>query len=320
MAPTMEQTAVRSSELMSPSVAVAIPCYNEATTIGHVVRTFRTALPQATVWVIDNASTDESCPEASRAGARILHEPRQGKGYAMQAILETIRADAVVIVDGDDTYRAEDVHALLAPVLRGEADMVVGTRLRHVTPGAMAQLRQVGNGLIVTLLNTLFRASLEDVLSGYRVLSRRCQRDIPLLAQGFEVETELTLQALQRGLTILELPIHYDPRPAGSQSKLSIVRDGCRILLTMIVCLRDHRPLVAFGTCGALSLGLAALARKLWLLAPAGGPTLPPAVLSGIMLFGTIGGCVCIGVGVLLRVVNRRLREFACLLKRRISD
>lgn len=299
------------------SVAVAIPCYNEAATIAKVVRAFRQALPEAAIWVVDNASTDGSAHAAAEAGASVVRESRRGKGYVTQTILETIRADALVIVDGDGTYRAEDVHDLLAPVLRGEADMVVGNRLRDADRTAMGYVHHAGNRLIVALLNALFRASFEDVLSGYRVLSRRFQQTVPLLAEGFEIETELTIQALRHGLLIREAPIHYEPRPEGSQSKLRTFKDGYRIVLTMMVLLRDHRPLVVFGFFGALCLLAAGAAGALRLLAYGGWHTLPPSVLAGVVLLCAVVGCISMGIGLLLNAINTRFQEFASLVKRR---
>lgn len=313
----MQEARSRPGESRRPSIVVAIPCYNEAAAIGRVVRAFRETLPEAAVWVIDNASTDGSAQEAARAGAQVIREPRRGKGYVVQTLFQTVRGDALVMVDGDGTYRAEDVRTLLAPILDGEADMVVGARLRGATEAAMGPLHHVGNRMIAALLNTLFRTSFEDVLSGYRVFSRRFQQEVPLLAQGFEVETELTVQALQRGLVTRELPVHYDPRPSGSQSKLRTFQDGYRIVVTMVVLLRDHRPIVVFGAFGVANLLAAFWAGCLRVLGHQGWLALSPSLLSGLVILCTIVGFLSIGIGLLLNVVNTRFREVTSLLTRR---
>lgn len=301
----------------SLSIAVAIPCYNEAHTIAGVVRGFRAALPEATIYVFNNNSNDGSADLAARAGAVVIRENRQGKGYVMQAILERVQADALVIVDGDGTYLADDVHRLLAPVLNHEADMVVGNRLQEATDDSMRPLHQLGNRLIVALINLLFRTDFEDVLSGYRVLSRRFQQQVPLLTPGFETETELTIQALERGLVIQEIPVGYKPRPPGSESKLQSFRDGYRILLTAAVLLRDHRPLAVFGSLGMISLAVACVAGILRLLEYAGWYTLPTSLLSGLVILCVLVGLLLLGIGLILNAINTRFREFTCLMRRR---
>ena len=193
-------------------IAVAIPCYNEAPTIAKVVRDFRAALPQAEILVFDNGSRDTSAEEARGAGAEVVREKRRGKGYVVQSIFDKVDADICVVVDGDDTYYAEDVHHLMKPILQDEADMVVGNRLHHATGDALDDLRRFGNHLILWIINLVFRTSYQDVLSGFRVMNRQFLRSVPLITSGFEIETELTLQALEKGMVIRELPIRYRGR------------------------------------------------------------------------------------------------------------
>src|SRR5262245_42697235 len=228
-------------------VTVAIPCHNEATTIAKVVSDFRRELPEAEGLVCDNGSTDGSGERAREAGARVIREKRRGKGFAMQTILEAVETEVCVIVDGDDTYLAEDVHRLLEPVAADRADMVVGDRLRQASSEALTDLHRFGNRAILAIINTVFRTSFQDVLSGYRILNRNLMRSVPLITGGFETETELTLQALEKGMVIEEIPVRYRPRPSGSYSKLSPFADGYRILITMAVLLRNHRPLYFFS-------------------------------------------------------------------------
>ena len=293
---------------------VAIPCYNEATTIAKVVSDFRKELPEAEILVVDNASSDDSGARAAAAGARVVREKRRGKGYVMQTILETVDADVCVIVDGDDTYFAEDVHQLLLPVTSDQADMVVGDRLKEATSVALNDLHRFGNRAILAIINMAFRTDFQDVLSGYRVMNRKFMNAVPLIAGGFETETELTLQALEKGMVIREMPIRYRARPVGSVSKLSPFADGYRILITMAVLLRNHRPLYFFSS---IAVGLliadgvyaaALLAGRL----PPYGRLVHGGVMGGIALLAS--GLVLIGI--LLNAVSAGFQELTALQRR----
>ena len=293
---------------------VAIPCYNEATTIAKVVSDFRKELPEAEILVVDNASSDDSGARAAAAGARVVREKRRGKGYVMQTILETVDADVCVIVDGDDTYFAEDVHQLLLPVTSDQADMVVGDRLKEASSVALNDLHRFGNRAILAIINMAFRTDFQDVLSGYRVMNRKFMNAVPLIAGGFETETELTLQALEKGMVILEMPIRYRARPVGSVSKLSPFADGYRILITMAVLLRNHRPLYFFSS---IAVGLliadgvyaaALLAGRL----PPYGRLVHGGVMGGIALLAS--GLVLIGI--LLNAVSAGFQELTALQRR----
>jgi glycosyltransferase involved in cell wall biosynthesis len=297
-------------------VAVAIPCHNEAATIARVVADFRAALPGAAIYVFDNNSSDGSGRLARSAGAEVLRENRQGKGYVMQAILERVDCDALVVVDGDDTYPAAEVQRLLEPLWEEEADMVVGTRLENATDESLRRLHRFGNRLIVAILNLLFGTRFRDVLSGYRAFSRRFLSQVPLVATGFDTEVDLTIQALEQGLVVREVPVSYRRRPEGSRSKLRTFSDGYRILLTIAVLLRDHRPLLAFGTCGAACLAVALGTGVLRLLVYAGIVALPAALLSGLLIWMTIVGGAFVGFGLVLNSINTRFREVHSLLRR----
>ena len=293
---------------------VAIPCYNEATTIAKVVSDFRKELPEAEILVVDNASSDDSGARAEKAGARVVREKRRGKGYVMQTILETVDADVCVIVDGDDTYFAEDVHQLLAPVTSDQADMVVGDRLKEASSAALTDVHRFGNRVILAIINMAFRTKFQDVLSGYRVMNRNFMSTVPLITGGFETETELTLQALEKGMVIREMPIRYRARPEGSHSKLSPFADGYRILITMAVLLRNHRPLYFFSS---IATGLlvadgvyaaALLAGRL----PPYGRLVHLAVMGGMALLAS--GLVLIGI--LLNAVSAGFQELTALHRR----
>ncbi|HEV7500041.1 MAG TPA: glycosyltransferase family 2 protein [Vicinamibacteria bacterium] len=295
-------------------VTVAIPCFNEAPTIAKVVADFRAQLPEAEIVVVDNASTDESAARAAAAGARVVREKRRGKGFVMQTILETVDAGICVIVDGDDTYFAEDVHQLQAPVTAERADMVVGDRLKEASSVALNDLHRFGNRAILAIINMAFRTDFQDVLSGYRVMNRNFMSSVPLITEGFETETELTLQALEKGMVILEVPIRYRARPEGSVSKLSPFADGYRILITMAVLLRNHRPLYFFSSI-AVSLLVADGVYAAALIAhrvPPSGRLVHAAILAGLAVLA--GGLVL--VGVLLNAVSAGFRELTALQRR----
>ena len=293
---------------------VAVPCYNEATTIAKVVSDFRAQLPEAEILVVDNASSDDSGARAAQAGARVVREKRRGKGYVMQTILETVDADVCVIVDGDDTYFAEDVHKLLAPVTSDQADMVVGDRLKEASSVALNDVHRFGNRVILAIINMAFRTRFQDVLSGYRVMNRNFMSSVPLITGGFETETELTLQALEKGMVILEMPIRYRARPEGSVSKLSPFADGYRILITMAVLLRNHRPLYFFSSIavGLLAADAVYAAALLAHRLPPYGTLIHAGVMGGIALLAS--GLVLIGI--LLNAVSAGFQEMTALHRR----
>jgi glycosyltransferase involved in cell wall biosynthesis len=215
-------------------IAVLIPCFNEQATIAKVVRDFRAALPEAAVYVYDNNSTDDSRREAEWAGAILGQERAQGKGHVVRTMFREVEADLYVLVDGDDTYSAKDVGHLIAPILEGRADMVLGARLSQFRGDSFRPLHFFGNWLFTTLFNLLFGARLSDTLSGYRALTRAAARAIRLDSGGFDVETEINIRAVEAGFRIVEVPLPYGSRPEGSQSKLHTFRDGFRVLRRML--------------------------------------------------------------------------------------
>ena len=251
----------RREAVAGATIAVIIPAYDEAATIGDVLREFHAQLPEAELVVVDNASTDGTA-EAARTAleelgcrGRVLHEPRQGKGIAVRTALRRVVADYYVMVDADCTYPASAVPALMEAVREGGADMAVGDR--HGS-GAYARqndrpLHNFGNALVTRLINGLYGSSVRDVMSGLRVFNRTVARAVPLLHDGFEIETEMTVYCLDRRLRIAERPIDYRSRPEGSHSKLHTTRDGARILKLIVLLFKDYRPLAFFG-----SLGMAA--------------------------------------------------------------
>jgi hypothetical protein len=238
-------------------IAVLIPCYNEESAIGGVVKAFRAALPNARIYIYDNNSEDRTVAIGVAAGAVVRHEPMQGKGNVVRRMFADVDADVYILVDGDGTYDASDALRLMSHLLEHHVDLVNGLRTGiHVRRG-----HRLGNELLNRIVGWLFGSRFDDMLSGYKVLSRRFVKSFPALATGFEIETEITVHALQLRMPVAELPTRYGLRVDGSPSKLRTVRDGFRILWTIITLIKRERPL-AFFICGflaltALSVGLA---------------------------------------------------------------
>ena len=218
----------------SPRIAIIVPCFNEESTIGEVVRDFNNALPEAEVFVVDNCSTDRTGDVAESAGATVMREHAQGKGSVMQIAFEKIKAEVYVTVDGDATYSASDIRKILDPVLDGRADMVVGNRLNAANSEVWRQHRVLGNKLICSFFNLLYGTKFSDILSGYRALSFDAARNMNFTSKGFEIETEITAKAVINRLRVEEPPIIYRKRPEGSSSKLSAIKDGLKIVGLMI--------------------------------------------------------------------------------------
>lgn len=246
-------------EAGAPRVAVVIPCYDEAPTIQKVVHDFAKALPRARIYVFDNNSTDATAELARRAGAEVVPSPRQGKGNVVRHMSAVVDADVVVLVDGDDTYPADAAPALLERFRRDALDMLVATRLSDHERGAFRPFHRIGNRFISWLISRLFGTRLTDVLSGYRVLSREFLDIVQVRTAGFEVETEMTLQALTKRMNVAEMPVRYAARPDESHSKLSTWSDGFLIVRCILMLFKDYKPLVFFTSVSAL-LAIFALA------------------------------------------------------------
>jgi len=252
---------------MRHQIAVILPAHNEASTVAQTIADFHRHLPQALICVIDNQSNDETRELARQALGRLgrlgllLDEPRIGKGHAVRKGLQSVDADFYILADADLTYPARQAHELLAPLQLGKADMVVGDRLSEGRYQAANQRpgHNLGNQIILFLVNFLFTSRLSDILSGYRALSRRFVQNYPILVAGFELETDMTLHALHRQFSIREIPIDYQDRPQGSYSKLKTVRDGARILLAIVRIFRQYRPLGFFSGLSLVALMMAAV-------------------------------------------------------------
>ncbi len=303
-----------------PRIAILIPCYNEELTIAKVVRDFHAELPDADIYVFDNNSTDRTVECAREAGAQIAHERRQGKGFVVQSMFAQVEADVYVLVDGDDTYPASEVHKLIEPILLGKAEMVVGSRLMPSSDSEFRLLNKLGNGFFLRVINSIFKVKLSDVLSGYRAFSREFVKSIPVFGGGFETEVELTVKALARGYRITELPVRLTPRPEGSFSKIRIVQDGFVILNTILSLVRDYKPLTFFGGMGLLFIALGfvpGIVVIVEFIKTGLVPRLPSAVLAvGLVL----SGMLLLVVGLVLHTITRRFQELEHQLRLREKE
>lgn len=300
-------------------IAILIPCLNEAVTIGKVIDDFRRELPDATIYVFDNCSTDATVAIAEEHGAMVIKEPRKGKGFAVESMFHNVNADAYLMVDGDDTYPAEYARKLLEPVLAGDADMVVGARLTNYTDKSFRPLHVFGNNLVRQLVNWVGNAQLTDIMSGYRAFNHRVRDRIPVISSGFEIETEITIQMLYYRLKIAEVGIPYQKRPTSSESKLRTFRDGFRVLWKIFSLFRACKPLTFFGSCGLVFMALGLVAGFFPIYDYFTNPNhyvehVPLAILTVglIILSGS-----CIFLGILLHALNWRFWELHNVLTRK---
>lgn len=292
-----------------PSVAVLLPCFNEEVTIGKVVRDFKAALPDATVYVYDNNSTDRTAEIAAAEGAIVRREPRQGKGNVIRAMFEDIDADVYVMADGDDTYPADAAPAMVSKVLDGY-DMVIGDRLSSTYfQENKRPFHNFGNRLVRGSINGLFNAHVTDIMTGYRAFSFTFVKTYPVLSRGFEVETEMTIHSLNNNLRLYEMPIQYRDRPAGSVSKLDTVGDGIKVMSTIFRMIREYKPLPFFGTIGLLigAIGILLCGGVTYEFATTGLVAHFPTLIGAIML--VIVGLLLFATGIILDVIAKNDRK-----------
>jgi glycosyltransferase involved in cell wall biosynthesis len=299
-------------DLTGQRVAVLVPCFNEEVAIAKVVADFRAALPEATIYVCDNNSTDRTVEVARRAGAMVGRETHQGKGNVVRRMFADVDADVIVLVDGDATYDAGSARALIARLIEDRLDMVVAARA-HRDEAAFRMGHRFGNRLFSAAVDWVFNATFTDILSGYRVFSRRFVKSFPVLSRGFEIEIELTVHALELELPTAEIATPYFARPVGSASKLSTWRDGFRILSTIADLYRTERPLAFFGGLGfVLAVVAVVLAIPIFATYLEQGvvPRVPTAILStGLMLLAFL----FVVAGLILDTVTRGRREMKLL-------
>lgn len=304
----MEQTTAASS---APSVAVLVPCYNEALTIAKVVDDFKRVLPDATVYVYDNNSSDGTGDIAREHGAVVRVERRQGKGNVVRQMIRDIEADYYLMVDGDDTYPAEAAPELLAPLMADEADMTVGDRLSNGTYGEENDraFHGFGNHLVRFLIKLIYGFEFSDVMTGYRAFNAVFAKTMPVISPGFEIETELSIHAVDKRWRITEVPIDYRDRPEGSESKLNTFSDGMKVLLMILSLFKDYRPLALFSWLALLFclLGLIAGVPVVIEFAQTGlVPKLPSALLAVALEFV---GMLSFSCGLILDTVVKGTRK-----------
>lgn len=294
---------------MAVRIAILIPCLNEEITIGKVIDDFRAVAPDAGIYVIDNGSTDATAAIAGARGATVIPQPRRGKGYAVRSAFRSVDADVYVMVDGDDTYPADALPDLVAPVIANKADMVVGSRVARGTQSDFNPLNRLGNRLFPWLLRVLLRVRITDLLSGYRALSRDLVKGLPISATSFEIEAELTIKAIDRDFRVVEVPVNLRRRPEGSFSKIRLMHDGYRILSTILLLFRDYRPLSFFGWLGVFFIVLGTIPGTIVIaefLETGLVPRFPSAILATALV---LTGMLSIAVGLVLSAVSRRFQE-----------
>ena len=293
-------------------IAVLIPCYNESQTIAKVVRDYRQALPEATIYVYDNNSSDGTDEIARAAGAVVRYERRQGKGNVIRTMFREIDADCYLMIDGDDTYPAENAREMCEAVLTGGADMVIGDRLSstYFTENKRP-FHNVGNVMVRRFINMFWRpkAPILDVMTGYRAFSPLFVKSFPVLSKGFEIETEMTIHALDKNLLLKTVTVNYRDRPTGSESKLNTYVDGAKVIMTIFNLYRDYKPLQFFGVVGLI---LALLALILFVpvfydyLQTSLVPRFPTLIVSGFLMLSAMLAFAC---GLILDTIAKNNRK-----------
>ena len=292
-------------------IAVLIPCYNEELTIEKVIKDFRKELPEADIYVYNNNSKDRTKEIAIKNGAIVVDEYKQGKGNVVRSQFRDIEADIYVMVDGDDTYPAEFVHQLIEPVRNGQADMTIGDRLSNGTyqKENKRPFHEFGNNLVKTAINVLFDTKLKDIMTGYRVFNKRFVKNMPVLSPKFEIETEMSLYALDKKYIIKEIPIVYRDRPEGSSSKLNTVGDGIKVVKTIARMFKDYKPFKFFGLI-ALILFIIGLAIGIPVLVEFFKTAYITKVPSAILATGFMGlAAVSLQCGIVLDTITRQHKE-----------
>lgn len=300
-------------------IAVLIPCYNESMTIKKVVEDYKSALPEADIYVYDNNSTDGTDEIAKAAGAIVKYEYRQGKGNVIRSMFRDIDADCYLMIDGDDTYPAENARDMVNLVLDKHVDMVIGDRLSstYFTENKRP-FHNTGNRMVRFLINKLFRSDVRDIMTGYRAFSRLFVKSFPVLSKGFEIETEMTIHSLDKNFLLEEIPVTYRDRPEGSESKLNTVSDGVKVLKTIVALFREYKPFFFFSIV-ALLLWFLALVFFIPVLLDylASGQVLkfPTLIVAGVV--ATVGTLMWI-CGIILEVVIKKHRQLYELMLNQI--
>ena len=301
---------MKKQELKDKKIAVLIPCYNESKTIEKVVKDYKKVLPEADIYVYDNNSSDGTDKIAAKAGAIVKYEYKQGKGNVIRSMFKQIDADCYLMIDGDDTYPKENAKEMCEYVLNGQADMVIGDRLSSTYfQENKRPFHNFGNKLVRGLINTLFKSNVRDIMTGYRAFSYDFVKTFPVLSKGFEIETEMTIHALDKNFLLKEIPVEYRDRPAGSVSKLSTYSDGFKVLKTIGRLFKEYKPTIFFGLFSllffiiSLCFGIPVFIEyfKTGLV-----PRIPTLIFAGFMMIIALLLLVC---GIILEVVVKKHRQ-----------
>ncbi len=305
----MKKTS-KKEDFEGKKIAVLIPCYNESKTIEKVVKDYKSVLPEADIYVYDNNSTDGTDKIAEKAGAIVCYEYKQGKGNVIRTMFKDIDADCYLMIDGDDTYPKENAREMCELVLNKKIDMVIGDRLSSTYfEENKRPFHNFGNVLVRGLINSLFKSNVRDIMTGYRAFSYEFVKTFPVLSKGFEIETEMTIHALDKNFLLKEIPVEYRDRPAGSVSKLNTFSDGFKVLKTIARLFKEYKPSIFFGIISLVFLIISVCFGtpvfveyfKTGLV-----PRIPTLIFSGFMLMISILMFVC---GIILEVIVKKHRQ-----------
>ena len=302
-------------------IAVLIPCYNESKTVEKVVRDYKKALPDADIYVYDNNSSDGTDAIAKKAGAIVRYEYKQGKGNVIRSMFRDIEADCYLMVDGDDTYPAEDAKKMCDAILEGKADMVIGDRLSSTYFSENKRpFHNFGNRIVRFLINKIFKNNIKDIMTGYRAFSYQFVKTFPVLSKGFEIETEMSIHAVDKNFGLLELPVQYRDRPAGSESKLNTFSDGFKVLKTIATLFKEYKPQFFFGIIAfiilviSLILGIPVVVEY---FNTGIVPRFPTLIVSGILLLVSLLFWI---TGIILEVIVKKHRQLYELMLTSIME
>ena len=305
---------------MKSKIAVLIPCYNEAKTIEKVVKDYKKALPEADIYVYDNNSTDETDEIAKKAGAIVKYERKQGKGNVIRNMFREIEADCYLMIDGDDTYPAESAREMCDYVLNENVDMVIGQRLSstYFTENKRA-FHNFGNRIVRWSINTIFRSKINDIMTGYRAFSYEFVKSYPVLSKGFEIETEMTIHAIDKNFTLKEMPVQYRDRPEGSVSKLNTYKDGVKVIKTIATLFKEYKPGLFFNIISLLVFIIAAiLAIPVFIEYMNTGlvPRFPTLIVAGLLVVISL---LLTTTSIILQVIVKKNKQIFEILLNQIS-
>lgn len=305
---------------MKSKIAILIPCYNESKTIEKVIKDYKDALPEADIYVYDNNSTDNTDKIARNAGAIVRYETKQGKGNVIRAMFRDIEADCYLMIDGDDTYPAENARDMCSYVLEDNVDMVIGDRLSSTYfQENKRPFHNIGNKMVRGLINKIFKSNIRDIMTGYRAFSYNFVKTFPILSKGFEIETEMTIHAIDKNFTLKEIPVQYRDRPQGSVSKLSTYKDGARVIKTIVTLFEEYKPALFFNTISFITFILSViLAIPVFIEYFKTGlvPRFPTLIVAGIIM--VISLLLSIS-GIILQVIVKKHRQLFELMLNQIE-